>query len=91
MARPEVSRITKELDEKVKEFLERQIEDNINYLFLDASYFKVRSDGRYINKALLIVTGIHENGCREILGAKVETNEDEPIWENLSKSSKAED
>jgi transposase-like protein len=79
----EVSRITKELDEKVKEFLERQIEDNINYLFLDASYFKVRSDGRYINKALLIVTGIHENGCREILGAKVGTNEDEPIWENL--------
>jgi len=41
----EVSRITKELDEKVKEFLERQIEANINYLFLDASYFKVRSDG----------------------------------------------
>jgi transposase-like protein len=85
----EVSRITKELDEKVKEFLERQIEEKINYLFLDASYFKVRSDGRYINKALLIVTGIHENGCREILGAKVETNEDEPIWENLFEELKS--
>jgi putative transposase len=85
----EVSRITKDLDEKVKQFLERQIEEKINYLFLDASYFKVRSDGRYINKALLIVTGIHENGCREILGTKVETNEDEPIWENLFEELKS--
>ncbi len=79
----EVSRISKELDEKVKEFLERPIEGKIDYLFLDASYFKVRSNGRYINKALLIATGIHKNGCREILTAKVEANEDEPVWENL--------
>jgi transposase-like protein len=79
----EVSRISKELDEKVKAFLERPIEGEIPYLFLDASYFKVRSDGRYTNKALLIATGIHKNGCREILGAKVEANEDEPVWEDL--------
>ena len=63
----EVSRIARDLDEKCKEFLERPIEGEINYLFLDASYFKVRSEGRYITKALLIATGIHKNGCREIL------------------------
>lgn len=79
----EVSRIAKDLDEKVKEFLERPIEGEIDYLFLDASYFKVRSQGRYKNKALLIVTGIHENGYREILSAKVENNEDEPAWVSL--------
>ena len=79
----EVSRIAKDLDEKVKEFLERPIEGEIDYLFLDASYFKVRSQGRYINKALLIVTGIHKNGYREILSAKVEDNEDEPAWVSL--------
>ena len=79
----EVSRIAKDLDEKCKEFLERPIEGEINYLFLDASYFKVRSEGRYITKALLIATGIHKNGCREILGAKVAANEDEPAWESL--------
>ena len=79
----EVSRIAKDLDEKVKEFLERPIEGEIDYLFLDASYFKVRSQGRYKNKALLIVTGIHENGYREILSAKVEDNEDEPAWVSL--------
>jgi transposase-like protein len=85
----EVSRIAKGLDEKVKEFLERPIEDEISYLFLDASYFKVRSEGRYINKALLIVTGIHENGCREILNAKVAANEDEPVWESLFEELKS--
>ena len=79
----EVSRIAKDLDEKVKEFLERPIEGEIDYLFLDASYFKVRSQGRYKNKALLIVSGIHENGYREILSAKVEDNEDEPAWVSL--------
>jgi transposase-like protein len=85
----EVSRITSELDEKVKEFLERPIEGAIPYLFVDASYFKVRSQGRYITKALLTVTGIHENGCREILGVKVDDNEDEPAWESLFDDLKA--
>jgi transposase-like protein len=79
----EVSRIAKELDEKVKEFLERPIEEEIRYLFMDASYFKVRSDGRYVNKALLTVTGIREDGYREILGAKVADSEDEAIWESF--------
>jgi transposase-like protein len=79
----EVSRIAKELDEKVREFLQKPIEGEVDYLFLDASYFKVRSQGRYKTKALLIATGIHENGYREILGAKVADNEDEPVWENL--------
>ena len=50
---------------------------------MDASYFKVRSDGRYVNKALLTVTGIREDGYREILGAKVADSEDEAIWESF--------
>jgi putative transposase len=79
----EVSRIAKELDEKVKEFLGRPIDNEIRYLFVDASYFKVRSEGRYVNKALLTVTGIREDGYREILGAKVADGEDESFWESF--------
>jgi putative transposase len=79
----EVSRIAKELDENVKKFLERPIEEEIRYLFVDASYFKVRSEGRYVNKALLAVTGIREDGYREILGAKVVDGEDESFWESF--------
>jgi len=85
----EVSRIAKELDKLVKEFLERPIEEPIPYLFVDASYFKVRTDGRYINKALLVVTGIREDGCREILGATVADSEEESLWESFFEGLKA--
>jgi putative transposase len=78
----EVSRIAKRLDKQVKEFLDRPIEEPISYLFLDASYFKVRTDGRYINKALLVVTAIRDDGYREILNAMVADSEDESCWES---------
>ncbi len=78
-----VSRISKELDEKVEEFLKRPIEQAIPYLFVDASYFKVRTDSRYVTKAFLIVTGIRDDGYREILGARIADGEDEPFWSGL--------
>ncbi len=78
-----VSRIARELDEKVEEFLKRPIEHPIPYLFVDASYFKVRTDSRYITKAFLVVTGIRDDGYREILGARIADGEDELFWSGL--------
>jgi transposase-like protein len=75
-----VSRISKELDAKVEEFLRRPIERPIPYLFVDASYFKVRTDSRYVTKAFLVVTGIRDDGYREILGARIADGEDELFW-----------
>ena len=60
-----VSKIAKELDEKISEFLKKHIERPIPYLFVDASYFKVRDGGKYVNKAFLIITGIRDDGYRE--------------------------
>ena len=78
-----VSRIAKELDAKVEEFLKRPIEHPIEYLFVDASYFKVRTDSRYVTKAFLVVTGIRDDGYREILGARIADGEDELFWSGL--------
>ncbi len=78
-----VSRISKELDEKVDEFLKRPIEHAIPYLFVDASYFKIRNDSRYVTKAFLVVTGIRDDGYREILAAKIADVEDELFWSGL--------
>lgn len=75
-----VSRIAKELDQVVDEFLKRPIENPIRYLFVDASYFKVRSGGQYLNKPLFIATGVREDGYREILGAKIADVEDDGFW-----------
>jgi len=85
----EVSRIVKKLDEDVEKFLKRPIEEPTPFLFIDATYFKIRTDGRYINKALLIATAIREDGYREILSAAVDDSEDESCWENLFEGLKA--
>ncbi len=76
-----VSKIAKELDEKVEEFLNRPIEKEVPYLFVDASYYKVRDEvaGRYKTKALLTVAGIGEDGYREILGLKLAESEGEDL------------
>ena len=75
-----VSRIAKELDEKVAEFLKRPIERPVPYIYVDASYFKVRDGGKYVTKAFLIVTGIRDDGYREILGARITDSESEGFW-----------
>jgi len=85
----EVSRIAKKLDEEVQQFLNRPIEEPTPFLYIDASYFKVRTDGRYVNKALLIASGIHQDGYREILSAAVADSEDESCWESLFEDLKA--
>ena len=78
-----VSSLTKELDDKVQEFLSRPVEPYIPYLFVDASYFKVREGVRYLNKALLLIAGIRSDGIREILGARIADCENELTWEDL--------
>jgi putative transposase len=78
-----VSRITKELDEKVEEFLSKPIEHEIPYMFIDATYIKVRDSLHYENKALFIVAGIRDDGLREILGTKLADSEDSLFWEDI--------
>jgi putative transposase len=78
-----ISSLTKELDDKVQEFLSRPVDPYIPYLFVDASYFKVREGVRYLNKALLLIAGIRSDGIREILGARIADCENELTWEDL--------
>jgi putative transposase len=75
-----VSRIAGELDEEINTFLTRPIEKNVPYLFVDATYFKVRNGGRYLNKAVFIAVGINTDGNREIVGVKIAHAETESFW-----------
>ena len=78
-----VSKVAQELDVKVTEFMERSIDSYIPYLFVDASYFKVRDGIKYVNKALLVVVGVRTDGFREILEAQVADAEHELTWEGI--------
>jgi putative transposase len=59
-----VSSLSSELDKSVKEFMERKIEGKIKYIYIDATYFKIRDSGKYCNKALYICIGINPEGRR---------------------------
>ena len=78
-----VSRITTELDEKVEEFLSKPIEHEIPYLFIDATYLKVRDGLHYENKALFVVAGVRDDGLLEILGVRLADSEDSLFWQDL--------
>ena len=75
-----VSRIAQDLDEQVKAFLNRPIEQAFPYLFVDASYYKIRDGPRYVSKALLVTAGVRDDGYREILGATIADCENEAFW-----------
>jgi putative transposase len=78
----QVSSITKKMDEEFKNFRERALEQII-ILYLDARYEKVRLDGKIIDVAVLIATGINPKGKREILGVSVALSEAEIHWRNF--------
>jgi putative transposase len=78
-----VSWMAKDLDDQVQAFLLRPIEQATPYLYVDASYYKVRDGARYVTKAALEVAGVREDGHWEILGARVTGCENEEFWLGL--------
>lgn len=80
VSKSEVSRLCAELDEKVDAFLNRPLESQYPYIWLDAKYIKVREDDRVINMALVVAVGVNEVGDREVLGIDVGLGEDAAFW-----------
>jgi transposase-like protein len=64
----------------VKAFLERPIEGDWPYIWIDATYLKVRRGGRIVSVAVIIAVGVNSDSRREVLGMEVGTSEAEPIW-----------
>ena len=81
----EVSRAVSKLDEVFEEWRTRPI-GKIKYLYLDAMYEKVRHGGSVIDCAVLIASGIKEDGNKILLGLSVALSEAEPHWRNFLKS-----
>jgi len=80
ISRSEVSRICKVLDEEVKGFLTRPIEGDHPYVWLDATFHKVREAGRVISVATVVAIGVDDQGQRHILGAQSGHAEDHQFW-----------
>jgi transposase-like protein len=63
--------------------MERKINTKMKFLYIDATYFKVREEGSYSSKAMYICIGVNSNGKREMLSAKVYDAETEISWESF--------
>ncbi|WP_263842085.1 IS256 family transposase [Salinibacter sp.] len=84
-----VSRLTKQLDEQVKAWDERPLDQEYPFLVLDAMHVKVRRQGGVRSTAVLLAVGISEKGQREILGLHTTLSETESAWKSfLEKLSK---
>jgi putative transposase len=80
IGKSQVSALAQKLDEEVRQWRERPIENSYPYLMIDARYEKVRRGGEVISQGVLIVVGISAQGLREMLGVWVADSESEASW-----------
>src|ERR1700693_4117048 len=80
VSKSQVSRLCTDIDERVQAFLYRPIEGDWPYVWLDATYVKVRQNGRIISVAVIIAVGVNSDGRREVLGMTVGASEAETFW-----------
>jgi transposase-like protein len=80
ISKSQVSRLCEEIDDKVKAFLARPIEGDWPYLWIDATYVKVRQNGRVVSVAVIVAVGVNSDGRREILGLDIGPSEAETFW-----------
>ena len=83
ISKSQVSRLCAEIDERVQAFLNRPIEGDWPYLWIDATYMKVREAGRIVSVAVIIAVAVNTDGVREVLGMAVGPSEAEPFWSEL--------
>jgi putative transposase len=80
ISKSQVSRLCEEIDERVEAFLERPLEGEWPYLWIDATYLKVRQAGRIVSVAVTIAVGVNTDGRREVLGLDIGLSEAETFW-----------
>src|SRR5665811_241939 len=86
ISRSQVSRLCGEIDERVGTFLNRPIEGEWPYVWLDATYVKARRDHRIVSVAVIVAVGVNNDGRREVLGMTVGHSEAEPFWVEFLRS-----
>src|SRR5258705_5545950 len=80
VSKSQVSRLCTEIDDKIDAFLNRPLEGDWPYLWLDATYVKVRANGRIVSVAVIVAVAVNSDGRREVLGMAIGASEAETFW-----------
>lgn len=86
VSKSQVSRLCGEIDERVNAFLNRPLEGEWPYVWLDATYIKVRRSGRIVSVAAIVAVAVNLDGRREVLGIAVPPSEAEVFWDEFLRS-----
>ena len=81
-----VSKLCKDIDDRVNAFLERPLVGDWPYLWLDATYLKQREGGRITSVAAIIAVAVNTEGKREIVGLHIGPSEAETFWSTFLRS-----
>ena len=80
ISKSQVSRLCGEIDDKIAAFVNRPLEGDWPYLWLDATYVKVRAIGRIVSVAVIVAVAVNSDGRREVLGMDIGPSEAETFW-----------
>jgi transposase-like protein len=86
ISKSQVSRLCTEIDDKIAAFLNRPLEGDWPYLWLDATYVKVRASGRIVSVAVIVAVAVNSDGRREVLGMAIGASEAETFWTEFLRS-----
>jgi transposase-like protein len=86
VSKSQVSRLITEIDERVNAFLNRPLEGEWPYLWIDATYLKEREGGRIVSTAVIVAVGVNTLGKREVLGVASGPSEAEVFWKGFLRS-----
>ncbi len=86
ISKSQVFRLCGEIDDKIQSFLDRPLEGDWPYLWLDAIYLKVRQAGRIVSVAVTVAVAVNDQGRREVLGMAIGASEAETFWTGFLRS-----
>lgn len=75
-----VSKITERIVPEIKEWQNRPLDPIYPFVFMDAIHYKIRDDGRIVNRAAYVVLGVNIEGNKDILGIWIGDNESSKFW-----------
>lgn len=85
ISKSSVSKLCRDIDERVGAFLDRPLTGDWPYLWLDATYIRQREGGRIVSVAAIIAVAVNTDGKREIVGLHIGPSEAETFWSTFLK------
>jgi len=75
-----VSKITEKIIPEIREWQNRPLEKIYPFIFMDAIHYKIKDEGRIVNKAAYVVLGINIEGYKDVLGIWIGESESSKFW-----------